>query len=69
MPHIGDMMQVHLHLAIAHPACTLLEHIPWMRHLFVEPATVQGGAFVLPERPGAGTALRDEALEAHHVRG
>ncbi len=68
VPHIGDMMQVHLHLAWAHPACTLLEHIPWMRSCFVEPATVQDGRFVRPERPGAGTALRDEALERWGVR-
>jgi L-alanine-DL-glutamate epimerase-like enolase superfamily enzyme len=69
VPHIGDMMQVHLHLAIAHPACTLLEHIPWMRGCFVEPATVRDGRFVVPDRPGAGTALRDDALERFHVRG
>lgn len=68
VPHIGDMMQVHLHLAIAHPACTLLEHIPWMRACFVEPATVSDGRFAPPERPGAGTALRADALEAYHVR-
>lgn len=67
VPHIGDMMQVHLHLAIAHPACDLLEYIPWMRDLFVEPATVQGGRFVLPTAPGAGTTLRDGALERYHV--
>jgi L-alanine-DL-glutamate epimerase-like enolase superfamily enzyme len=68
VPHIGDMMQIHLHLAIAHPACTLLEHIPWMRSCFVEPATVRGGVFVLPETPGAGTALRPDALERYGVR-
>ena len=67
VPHIGDMMQVHLHLALAHPACDLLEHIPWMRDCFVEPATVRDGRFVVPERPGAGTALRDDALERYHV--
>jgi L-alanine-DL-glutamate epimerase-like enolase superfamily enzyme len=66
--HIGDMMQVHLHLALAHPACDLLEHIPWMRDCFVEPATVRDGRFVVPERPGAGTALRDDALERYHAR-
>jgi L-alanine-DL-glutamate epimerase-like enolase superfamily enzyme len=68
VPHIGDMMQVHLHLAIAHPACTLLEHIPWLRDCFVESATVRDGHFVLPQRPGAGTALRPDALERYGVR-
>jgi L-alanine-DL-glutamate epimerase-like enolase superfamily enzyme len=69
VPHIGDMMQVHLHLALAHPACTLLEHIPWMRDCFVEPATVDEGCFVVPECPGAGTTLRNDALERYHVAG
>jgi L-alanine-DL-glutamate epimerase-like enolase superfamily enzyme len=67
VPHIGDMMQVHLQLALAHPACTLLEHIPWMRACFEEPATVAGGCFEVPQRPGAGTALIDGARERFDV--
>jgi L-alanine-DL-glutamate epimerase-like enolase superfamily enzyme len=66
-PHIGDMMQVHLHLAIAHPACRLMEYIPWTRDCFVEPATVKDGVFVAPEQPGAGTTLRATALERYGV--
>lgn len=66
-PHIGDMMQVHLHLAIAHPACNLLEYIPWLRECFEEPATVKDGQFVVPERPGAGTEVRLAALERYNV--
>jgi L-alanine-DL-glutamate epimerase-like enolase superfamily enzyme len=68
VPHIGDMMQVHLHLALAHPACTLLEYIPWMRDCFVEPATVEDGRFQVPQEPGAGTTLRQESLERYGVR-
>lgn len=67
VPHIGDMMQVHLHAAIAHPACTMLEYIPWLRGCFVEPATVEAGRFVTPRQPGAGTTLRDDALERYSV--
>jgi L-alanine-DL-glutamate epimerase-like enolase superfamily enzyme len=67
-PHIGDMMQVHLHLAIAHQACKLMEYIPWTRDCFVEPATVKNGAFVAPEQAGAGTTLRANALEQYGVR-
>lgn len=65
--HIGDMMQVHLHLSLAHPACEMLEYIPWMRDCFVEPATVSDGVFVRPELPGAGTTLRDDAIERFGV--
>jgi L-alanine-DL-glutamate epimerase-like enolase superfamily enzyme len=56
------MAQVHLHLAIAHPACRLLEYIPWMRDCFEEPAAVKEGHFVPPEQPGAGTTVKAEAL-------
>jgi L-alanine-DL-glutamate epimerase-like enolase superfamily enzyme len=62
------MMQVHLHLAIAHQACKLMEYIPWTRDCFVEPATVKNGAFVAPEQAGAGTTLRANALEQYGVR-
>lgn len=65
-PHIGDMMQVHLHLCMAHPACRMLEYIPWMRDCFVEPATVKEGWFLPPELPGAGTTLKPEALEQYN---
>jgi L-alanine-DL-glutamate epimerase-like enolase superfamily enzyme len=60
--HVGDMMQVHVHLAIAHPVTDLLEHIPWMRECFEEPAGVADGHFVVPRMPGAGTTLRPDAL-------
>lgn len=66
--HIGDMMQVHLPLSIAHPACSMLEYIPWIRECFTEPATVVDGHFVAPRQPGAGTTLRDDALERFGVQ-
>lgn len=53
--HVGDMGQVHVHTAYAHPACRILEYIPWIRAAFLEPATVVDGAYVLPQQPGAGT--------------
>jgi L-alanine-DL-glutamate epimerase-like enolase superfamily enzyme len=61
-PHVGDMMQVHLHLALAHPACVVLEHIPWTLDCFREPARVSRGRFTPPELPGAGSQLHSEAL-------
>lgn len=66
-PHIGDMMQVHLHLTIAHPACSLLEYIPWLRDCFEEPATVEEGFFTVPQQPGAGTTFKPSALEKYGV--
>jgi L-alanine-DL-glutamate epimerase-like enolase superfamily enzyme len=66
-PHIGDMMQVHLQLSIAHQACSLLEYIPWLRECFEEPATQEDGWFKIPEKPGAGTTLCATALERFNV--
>lgn len=62
-PHVGDMAQLHLQLAIAHPACHLLEFIPWLQPAMAEPVTVRGGYFVTPDAPGAGTTLAADALE------
>jgi L-alanine-DL-glutamate epimerase-like enolase superfamily enzyme len=61
-PHVGDMMQVHIHLALAHPSCTILEYIPWTRGCFKEPATVTCGKFVPPVLPGAGTSLLEDSI-------
>jgi len=61
--HVGDMMQVHLQLSLAHEACHRLEYIPWMRACFEEPATVRDGWFEVPQTAGAGTTLLDSALQ------
>ena len=67
-PHIGDMMQIHLHLALAHASCAILEYIPWTRDCFEEPATVTDGQFVPPVMPGAGTSLRKDSIARFGVR-
>jgi L-alanine-DL-glutamate epimerase-like enolase superfamily enzyme len=67
-PHIGDMMQIHLHLALAHASCRILEYIPWTRECFQEPATVADGQFVPPVMPGAGTNLREDSMARFGVR-
>jgi L-alanine-DL-glutamate epimerase-like enolase superfamily enzyme len=54
-PHAGDMSQVHVHLSYAHPACEVLEFIPWIKACFTDPAEVVNGYFRRPELPGAGT--------------
>jgi L-alanine-DL-glutamate epimerase-like enolase superfamily enzyme len=62
VPHVGDMGQVHVHLAIWHPATTMLEYIPWIMHCFAEPIRVEGGAYAVPEMPGASTTLTEAAI-------
>lgn len=61
--HVGDMGQVHVHLAFHHAATTMLEYIPWIKHCFVEPIKVVDGCYVRPEEPGAGTTLLPSAFE------
>lgn len=67
-PHAGDMMQVHLQMALAHPACVILEYIPWTLECFREPARVIDGRIVPPDQPGAGTELRADALDRFGVK-
>lgn len=67
-PHVGDMGQIHQHLVAATPGAFMLEYIPWIRDIFVEPATVKGGAYVLPERPGASTEIEPRYFEQYRVR-
>ena len=67
-PHAGDMGQIHLHTALAHPACTIVEFIPWIRHCFEEPITVKDGLFIPPQQPGAGSTLTVQAHEKFGVR-
>ena len=67
-PHAGDMMQVHLQMALAHPACVILEYIPWTLECFREPAQVKEGRFTPPQLPGAGTELRADAFNRFGVQ-
>ena len=65
MSHVGDMMQVHWHLAFSHPACNLLEHIPWIKDCVEEPARVENGFFKAPQLPGAGTTILESAFDEY----
>ena len=67
-PHHGDMMQAQLHLVMAHPACSLLEYIPWTLSCFTHPFVVQDGVYQLPTEPGAGTTLCSKALARYAVQ-
>ncbi|MES2943099.1 MAG: mandelate racemase/muconate lactonizing enzyme family protein [Pseudomonadota bacterium] len=60
-PHAGDMSQVHVQLSYAHPACEVLEFIPWIKDSFTDPAEVVDGYFRLPQLPGAGTTPTETA--------
>ena len=60
-------VDVDWHLALAHPACTILEYIPWLRECFEEPALIQEGRALAPVMHGAGTTLRADDRERFGV--
>ncbi len=64
VPHVGDMCQVHQHLCFAHPACDLLETIPWLKDWMEHPAEIVDGHYIAPEAPGAGMTPNDKALQS-----
>jgi L-alanine-DL-glutamate epimerase-like enolase superfamily enzyme len=43
----------------------MLEYIPWIKDCFAEPIRVDDGHYVLPQMPGAGCTLTEEAMAAH----
>ncbi|MBB3131310.1 L-alanine-DL-glutamate epimerase-like enolase superfamily enzyme [Paenibacillus rhizosphaerae] len=67
-PHVGDMGQIHQHLVASTPNAVLLEYIPWIRHIFEEPATVKDGFYVLPQMPGASTEIIPRYFDEYRVQ-
>jgi L-fuconate dehydratase len=63
VPHVGDMGQLHQHLALfnhialGHEAI-FLEHIPHLREHFVHPCRVEGGVYQTPQEAGASCDLK-----------
>jgi L-alanine-DL-glutamate epimerase-like enolase superfamily enzyme len=67
VPHVGDMCQVHQHICFAHPSCSLLEYIPWLRDWMEAPARIVDGFYVAPDAPGAGMTPNARALAEINV--
>jgi L-alanine-DL-glutamate epimerase-like enolase superfamily enzyme len=61
------MSQVHLHLALWHPATTVLEYIPWIRDHFEDGIRVEDGRYLPPEQPGAGTTPQAASLSRFKI--
>jgi L-alanine-DL-glutamate epimerase-like enolase superfamily enzyme len=67
IPHCGDLMRVHQHLGVGHPAVPMIECIPWLQHLFAEPADIRGGVFHVPMTPGASTTFDPGQFDRYRV--
>jgi L-alanine-DL-glutamate epimerase-like enolase superfamily enzyme len=58
-PHFA--MEIHLHLAAAYPREPWLEHFEWLEPLFNERLVMKDGRMLVPDRPGLGFSLGDQA--------
>ncbi|MFI7639888.1 mandelate racemase/muconate lactonizing enzyme family protein [Nonomuraea sp. NPDC049400] len=58
-PHF--VMEIHVHLAAAYPRESWVEHIEWLSPLFDERLELEGGRMRVPDRPGLGLSLAEEA--------
>ena len=60
-PHFA--MEIHLHLAAAYPREPWVEHFDWLDPLFEERLETKNGRMIVPDRPGLGVTLSDQARE------
>jgi L-alanine-DL-glutamate epimerase-like enolase superfamily enzyme len=58
-PHFA--MEIHLHLAAAYPTEPWVEHFDWLDPLFNERLETKDGRMQVPDRPGLGVTLSDQA--------
>jgi L-alanine-DL-glutamate epimerase-like enolase superfamily enzyme len=58
-PHFA--MELHVHLAAAYPYEVWVEHFDWLEPLFNERLLVADGKMMVPDRPGLGLTLTEQA--------
>ena len=58
-PHFA--MEIHLHLSAAYPHEPWVEHFEWLEPMFNERLTIKDGRMVVPNRPGLGFSLSEQA--------
>ncbi|MFC7400835.1 mandelate racemase/muconate lactonizing enzyme family protein [Citricoccus sp. GCM10030269] len=58
-PHFA--MEIHLHLAATYPREPWVEHFDWLDPLFNERLETRDGRMLVPQRPGLGVTLSDQA--------
>ncbi|WP_320076615.1 L-talarate/galactarate dehydratase [Novosphingobium ovatum] len=58
-PHFA--MELHLHLSAAYPHAAWVEHFDWLEPLFDERLEIAGGKMLVPDRPGLGATISEQA--------
>ncbi len=60
-PHFA--MEIHLHLAASYPREPWVEHFEWLEPMFNERLEIRDGRMIVPDRPGLGFSLSEQALQ------
>jgi L-alanine-DL-glutamate epimerase-like enolase superfamily enzyme len=60
-PHFA--MEIHLHLAAAYALEPWVEHFEWLEPLFDERLEIRDGRMLVPDRPGIGVTLSEQAAK------
>ncbi|TMR19077.1 mandelate racemase/muconate lactonizing enzyme family protein [Nonomuraea turkmeniaca] len=60
-PHFA--MEIHLHLAAAYALEPWVEHFEWLEPLFNERLEIRDGRMLVPDRPGIGVTLSEQAVK------
>lgn len=58
-PHFA--MEIHLHMAALYPREPWVEHFDWLDPLFNEHLETRAGRMIIPDRPGLGITLSEQA--------
>jgi L-alanine-DL-glutamate epimerase-like enolase superfamily enzyme len=58
-PHFA--MEIHLHLSAAYPHEPWVEHFEWLEPMFNERLQINAGRMIVPDRPGLGFSLSEQA--------
>jgi L-alanine-DL-glutamate epimerase-like enolase superfamily enzyme len=58
-PHFA--MEIHVHLAAAYELDPWVEHFDWLEPLFNERLDIQEGRMLVPDRPGLGFSISEQA--------
>jgi mandelate racemase len=59
--------EVSVHLLAATPTCHWLEYVDWAEPVLAEPVRIENGHAVVPDRPGAGMAWDEKAVQRYLV--
>jgi L-alanine-DL-glutamate epimerase-like enolase superfamily enzyme len=59
-PHFA--MEIHLHLSASYAHGPWVEHFEWLEPMFNERLRIEGGRMHVPDRPGLGFSLSEQAV-------